>query len=260
MSTKHRSKKKKGKQEAVSTEGDARSDSKSSSSWMFVAFALAGVAVFALVLLGTEPPPRPTPPPAVNPVDAWQALPVQPSSFAPERDFVRGPEDAAVSIVTFSDFECSHCRDANMELKGLHQRYPDDVQIVFKNYPLDMSCNENMTRPNFLHSCKAAVMARCAGAQNRFWDMHDAIYALPQLSVSALDALPGELGLAGDAYDACIASDDTIRDVHADIDQGRTLGITGTPSVFVNGRKMSSFRAQTLAAIVDHLVAESDGP
>ena len=255
MSPKRRSKKKKSVLETAQPE-----ESKSqSSSWIFVAFALAGVCVFALVLLGTEPPPRPTPPPAVHPVDAWRALPVQPVSYAPERDFARGPEDAAVSILTFSDFECQHCRDANMELERLRQRYPEDVQIVFKNYPLDMACNENMTRPNFLHSCKAAVMSRCAGAQDRFWDMHDAIYTLPQLSVSALDALPVELGIAGEAYDACIASEEPMQDIQADIDQGRTLGVTGTPSIFINGRKMPSFRAQTIETIVAHVASESDG-
>ena len=60
------------------------------------------------------------------------------------------PRIPAVTIVTFSDFECNHCRDANIELKRIYGEHPDDIRIVFKNYPLDMACNENMTRPNFL--------------------------------------------------------------------------------------------------------------
>ncbi len=223
-----------------------------------VAFALVGLATFALVLLGTDPPPRPTPPPVVNTVDAWKALPVDPVSYAQERDFALGPEDAAVSIVAFSDFECPYCQDANVELKSIHERYPDDVQIVFKNYPLDISCNANMQQPVHLYACKAAVIARCAGAQDRFWEMHDTIFALPELNVTALDALPDEIGLSAEAFATCVASDDVMQDLQADIDQGKTLGVTGTPAIFINGRRMSSFRAQTVAAIVDHIVSEGD--
>lgn len=252
MSRKQRSKKKN-----PEPQPSASDETKSSSSnWIFVAFALVGLATFALVLLGTDEPPRPTLPPAVHPVDAWRALPVQDVGYVPERDFARGPTDASVTIVTFSDFECNHCRDANVELKRIYERHPDDVQIVFKNYPLDMSCNENMTRPNFLHSCKAAVMARCAGAQGLFWEMHDAIYSLPRLSVSALDALPEELGLAEGAYAACVGNEDPMEAIQADIALGRSLGVTGTPTIFVNGRKMRSFRPETIETIVEHVASE----
>jgi protein-disulfide isomerase len=252
--SKQKAKKKKPEPESPPTEEAKRS----SSTWIFVVFALIGVATFALVLMGTEPPPRPTLPPPVHPLDAWRQLPVQDVGFAAERDYARGPDEPAVTIVTVSDFECNHCREANIELKRIYRDHPDDVRIVFKNYPLDMSCNENMTRPNFLHSCKAAIMARCAGAQGRFWEMHDAIYALPQLSVSALDALAEEVGVAGDAYDACIADEQPMDDIHADIDLGKSLGVTGTPSVFINGRKMLSFRAQTVETIVEHLASGSE--
>jgi protein-disulfide isomerase len=193
-------------------------------------------------------------------VDAWRQLPVQGVGLDPERDFVRGPKDAAVSIVTFSDFECNHCRDANIELERIYRQHPDRVQIVFKNYPLDMSCNEKLTRPNFMYSCRAAVMARCAGAQDRFWEMHDAIYGLPAVSLGALEEIAGEIGVAGEAYDACVSGEGPMSDIHADIALGTSLGVTGTPSVFINGRKLSGFRVEFIEAIVDHLASEADGP
>ncbi|GMR21994.1 MAG: hypothetical protein BMS9Abin37_0317 [Acidobacteriota bacterium] len=260
MSTKRRSKSRKNKQGLGGASGSETSQRTKlqSPSLIVVAFALVGVATFALVLLGTDPPPRPAPPPVVNPVDVWKALPADPVSYAPERDFALGRDDAAVSIVTFSDFECPYCQDAAVELASIYERYPDDVQIVFKNYPLDMSCNPNMPQPGHLYACKAAIMARCAGAQDRFWPMHDAIFALPELSVSALDALPAEIGLSAEAFATCVASEDVMEDLQADIDQGKGLGVTGTPAVFINGRKMSSFRAQTVAAIVDHIVSQGD--
>jgi len=259
MGTKPRSKKKKSTQ---SPDAELPENPKAGQmpSWIFVGFALVGVATFAMVLLGTDPPPAvESTIPVVDPVETWQATPVASLSYQPERDYTLGPEDASVSIAVFSDFECPHCQDASDELRQVHERYPDDVRLVFKNYPLDMSCNENMKQAGHLFSCKAAVMARCAGAQDLFWEMHDAIFALPQLSVTALDALPSELGLSADAFDACVSSDEAMAQVQADIDEGRTLGLTGTPSVFVNGRKMSSFRTRTLSAIVDHVVATNGG-
>lgn len=225
-------------------------------SWIFIAFALIGVGVFALVLVGTDPPPEvESTIPVVNPVDTWQAAPVSAVSYEPERDYALGADGAAVSIAVFSDFECPYCKDASTELRRLYELYPDDIRLVFRNYPLDQSCNENMQQIGHLYSCKAAVMARCAGAQDRFWEMHDAIFELPQLNINALDDLVGRLGLSEDAFEACVADGEAMERVQGDIDEGRTLGLTGTPSVFVNGRKMASFRTTTLSTIVEHVVA-----
>lgn len=258
MGTKPRSKKKKST-EAPEPEPAESTKSGQTPSWIFVGFALLGVATFALVLLGTDPPPEmESTIPVYDPVATWKATPVASVSFLPERDFALGRDDAKVSIAVFSDFECPYCQDASDELRQVYERYPDDVRLIFRNYPLDMSCNENMKQAGHLFSCKAAVMARCAGAQDRFWEMHDAIFELPQLSVSALDALPSELGLSAEAFEACVDGDEAMAQVQVDIAEGRTLGLTGTPAVFVNGRKMSSFRTKTLSAIVDDVV--SNGP
>ncbi len=261
MGTKPRSKKKKSKEAQAAAPNVEQSDSSTTGqipSWIFVAFALLGVAIFALVLLGTDPPPEvESTIRTVNPVDTWQAAPVTSLTYVAERDYAIGPDDPAVSVAVFSDFECPYCQDASSELRRLYERYPDNVQLVFRNYPLDMSCNENMKQTGHLYSCKAAVMARCAGAQDHFWEMHDAIFELPQLNVSTLDGLPEELGLSAEAFTACVGNEQTMADVQVDIEEGRTLGLTGTPAVFVNGRKMASFRTTTLSAIVDHVLFES---
>lgn len=256
MSKKRRSRAK--KDQPVDAAATGESTMSRSPSLILVGFALVGVAVFTLVLLGTDPPPPPKAPPIVHPVERWQRLPVQEVGYVPERDFAKGPDDAAVTIVTFSDFECPYCQDAKVELDAVHERFPDDVRVVFRNYPLDPSCNANMQQSGHLHACKAAIMARCAGAQDRFWEMHDAIFALPKLSVSALDALPAEIGLDAEAFAVCVTSDEAMQNLQADISDGKRLGVTGTPAVFVNGRKMSTFRAPTLAAIVDYVIARSE--
>ena len=99
-------------------------------------------------------------------------------------------------------------------------------------------------------------MGRCAGAQGRFWEMHDAIYALPVLSASALDGLPSQVGLDADAYAACVASDEPLASIREDIAEGHALGVTGTPAIFVNNKRMESVRVNPLAQLVDHILAQ----
>lgn len=223
-----------------------------------VGVAIAGLAGLALAFLLTDDPAEHVSPVPTRGIgDTWELTPEADLSYTAGRDQVRGPEDAAVSIVVFSDFECPYCQEASGELEALAAAYPDDVRIVFRNYPLDTACNENMKQPGHLHACKAAIMGRCAAEQDRFWEMHDAIYGLTGLSADALDALPNELGLEMDAFNACTASDPPLEDVKADIAEGHALGVTGTPAIFVNRRRMESFRAAPLGVLVEHIAAQA---
>ena len=258
MSPKNRSKKKDAT-EAAGTE--PAKDSKSESiSMVAIAVAVLGVAVFALVFLLTDDPPerRSRTVPTVNDAETWEATAVDNVSVDPSRDYFVGPDDAPVTIVAFSDFECPYCKDASGEFAAVHERFPDDVRFVFKNYPLDQGCNPYVEQQVHMYACKAAVMARCAGAQDRFWEMHDAIFELEQMSVSGLDALPNELGLSMPDYDRCISGDDAKSAVEADVEDGKALGVTGTPAVYVNGRKAPSPRADSLATIVQHILSGSN--
>jgi len=254
MSSKQRSKKTQPTGESQAPEARAAGRGPSTLA-IGIAILGLGALVVALVVTGDPPERRRRTVAVASYVDRWNAAPAQDVGVAPGGDFSLGPEDAPVTIVTFSDFECPYCKDASATLADAYDRYQGDVRIVFKNYPLDQSCNAYMPRSNHLYSCRAAAMARCAGSQDRFWEMHDAIFGLRQINLTTLDALPGELGLSADAFAACMQDEQVQQQVKGDIEEGKRLGVDGTPTIFVNGRKAPSPTPEAIDAIVEHLLS-----
>lgn len=256
------------KQRSQSTKPEASgggAPEKKGPSTIAIAIAILGLAVlvFALVVTGDPPERRRRSVAVASDVDRWMSSPKQDVGLT-DGDFSIGPEDAPVTLVTFSDFECPYCADASVELSSVYQQFPDDVRIVFKNYPVDQACNEHLTQPGHLYACRAALLARCAGAQDRFWEMHDAIFDLPRLSTSGLEALPEEVGLSEEELAACMEGEEALEAIKADIEAGRRVGVQGTPTIFINGRRAPSQSAEAMAAVVEHILeaetASSDGP
>ena len=91
-------------------------------------------------------------------------------------DYHKGNKFAKVKVVEFADFECPACRGAANNMREVAKKYGDKVLFVFKNYPLDKSCNPDMNNDFHKYACYAAIMARCAGTYGKFWPMHDLIY------------------------------------------------------------------------------------
>jgi protein-disulfide isomerase len=150
----------------------------------------------------------------------------------------RGPADAPVTIVEFSDFQCPFCQKVLPTLAEIHERYPEEVRLVFRHLPLENI--HSRARP-------AAIAAVCLEEQGRFWEFHDAIFADPrQLADSDLRQLAEEIGADPDAYDVCIASDAAAERVDADVAAARGAGISGTPAFFINGVQLSG--AQPMSA------------
>ncbi len=172
------------------------------------------------------------------------------------RDYSLGEQNAPVTIVEFSDFECPFCRKMAPELKALINRYPGKVRLIYKNFPLDKSCNPNMERQLHDFACRAAVMARCAGKQGEgsFWSMHDALIKLGSFSDERLKSLPVELGLGISEFDACVEDPQTLARVVQDIEIGSQFGINGTPAFFVNGRPLRAPHIGALERIVKSLL------
>ena len=210
---------------------------------------LAGLAA-AVAYVGRMPPEAANvSPPAAETTDLgrWQAAPVRELALGSAHTL--GPEDAPVTIVEFSDFECPFCRQAANYLNDVKAQYGDKLRLVFKDFPLDSACNPHIERPTHALACKAAVLARCAGAEGRFWEAHDAIFALPQLTDESLQALSSTLELG-----ACDREEGILARIQADIEEGRKLGVTATPTLFVNGREALN-REEGIRTIVDHILA-----
>ncbi len=175
-----------------------------------------------------------------------------------ERDFSLGSEDAPLQIIEFSDFECPYCKKAAEQLKPFVMENLDKVRFVFKNYPLDHACNMQIREPKHMFACKAAAMARCAGAQGEdlFWKMHDALMQLKWMDSATMDQLPMDLpGLDTQRFDSCAEGAEVMNRVRQDIDAGVMAEVKGTPSIFVNGRLLQA-PAPLLPGILRHILHE----
>ena len=155
-----------------------------------------------------------------------------------------GPEDAPVTIVEFSDFECPYCARLLPTLDEAMRRYPGRLRVVYRHYPL------TAIHPN---AWKAAEAALCAGDQGRFWELHDLMYAEQEtLTVADVKAKAARLGLDGEAFNWCLDSGLHHDAVHADVHAGGAVGVSGTPAMFVNGRFIEgAVSFATIASIID---------
>jgi protein-disulfide isomerase len=210
---------------------------------------LAGLAAAVAYVGRTSPEASNVSPPPEETTDLerWLAAPVR--EIGIESAFALGPEDAPVTIVEFSDFECPFCKQAANYLNELKVQYGDKLRLVFKDFPLDSNCNRHIERQTHALACNAAVLARCGGAHGRFWEMHDAIFALPRLTEESLQALFHDLGI-----EACEGEEEYLAGIRADIEEGRKLGVTATPTLFVNGREALN-REEGIRTIIDHILS-----
>jgi protein-disulfide isomerase len=141
---------------------------------------------------------------------------------------VRGATSAPVTIVEFGDFQCPYCKQAEATLQTLLARHPGQLQLVFRNYPL------SRIHPDADGAAAAAV---CANRQNKFWEMHDALYADQKaLGSSGLAATAQRLGLNMGQFTSCLTDTATRAALATDERAAQDLGILGTPYFFINGR------------------------
>src|SRR5262245_19048870 len=143
----------------------------------------------------------------------------------------RGPDTAAVTIVEFSDFECPYCGGLFPTLKQVEKNYPQDVRIVYRQFPL-----ANI-HP---HAEKAAEASLCANEQQKFWEFHDSMFGNQrELSVPDLKQRAVDLKLDTQAFNQCLDSGRYAAAIQKDIQEGARNGVTGTPAMFINGRFLS---------------------
>ncbi|MDC0673790.1 thioredoxin domain-containing protein [Nannocystis radixulma] len=155
-----------------------------------------------------------------------------------------GSSDAKVQVVEFSDFECPYCSRAADTLKQLKDKYADKpVQFVFRHFPLSFHPN---ARP-------AAEYAQCAHEQEKFWPLHDAIFAAQrELSTDKLKELAGQVGLDTAKLDECLARVGQI--IETDMKVAGEAGVGGTPSFYINGQTFEG--NPTVAGLSEAIDAE----
>jgi protein-disulfide isomerase len=167
--------------------------------------------------------------------------------------FARGATAAPVTIVEFSDFQCPFCKNVTETVKQVVERYQGKVRWVFRDFPIPK-----------LHPLapKAHEAARCAAEQGKFWEYHDLLFEKsPRQAPDELKQYAKDLKLDAATFAQCLDSGKQEAAVNRDVQDGVRLGVTGTPTFFINGRQLVG--AQPLTAfqkIIDGELARKPGP
>jgi protein-disulfide isomerase len=161
---------------------------------------------------------------------------------------VKGNPDAKLAIVEFSDFECPFCRRAEPTLDQIEATYGDRVRIVFKHLPI----------PGHRRAPDAHAAAEAAHRQGRFWEMHDRIFADPQaMNPETYLGYAREIGLDLEQFRRDLEDPALKQRIAADSAEAAKLGVTGTPSFFVNGRFIAGAQPfEVFQSLIDEELGE----
>ena len=169
-------------------------------------------------------------------------------------DHVYGKEDSKVTLINYGDFQCGHCASANPIIRGVVEKYKDNMKFIFRNFILSYNTN----------SRAASAAAEAAGFQDKYWEMHDLIYE-SQSSWSSLGAedrtiffnsLAEKLDLDINEFKEDMSSDAVVSKTNYDSSLGRKSGVGGTPTFYLNGEELDSSIWSDEEALAQRIVNE----
>jgi protein-disulfide isomerase len=169
---------------------------------------------------------------------------------------IKGNPNAPVTLVEYSDFQCPFCAKADPGLKELAAKFPDKLRIVFKHFPLDF---HETARP-------LAIASMAAQEQGRFWEFHDVVFkATTANNLSASDAAvegyakAAGLDLARFKRDLKEKAEAYEQRVQADMKQGSEVDVRGTPTLYINGKKVQDRSIEGMSRMVEAAASASKG-
>lgn len=173
-----------------------------------------------------------------------------------------GPENAPITIVEFSDFQCPYCRIGANIVNTLLNRYPQQVRVVFRNFPLDPSCNPEVKQSMHPFACELARIAICAHRQGKFKEVYENFFENQSKLSNQGPGSPLELAKAAHAdttqLPTCTSGQDIALALTRDIEEAKRLGITSTPTFFINGKKVEGIRPPHVwNKIIDRMIQTS---
>lgn len=177
----------------------------------------------------------------INQYKSEQLLQFRPSVIT------RGPDNAPLHIVEFSDFQCPACASFSRTLSRLVEDYPEKLKVSFYHFPLDKKCNPGRW-PAHEQACLLGEIATCAG--ENFWDVHDAIFALKSYTSESINSLRSGVD------QSCLDSGAGAAVVASDIELARSLGVRSTPSVFLNGRGLRDRGYSEIKVLFEYLLSD----
>lgn len=228
------------------TQTNAADESTGPGRWFWAVLGLLGVAgVAALLLAGGGSP---------EPIGPLSQADVNVEADSGAYAAAVGPEDAPVTVREFADYTCPHCaRFAALPGPALKRDYAraGQVRFLFYDFPLRRQGN----------SIPSALAARCAGAQDRYWDMHDLLFSEQQEWVR--DSSPEdrfadyarELGLDMGAFNECYSNRRFLEEIMASRRYGDQLGVTGTPALIVGGTQAEGYGYEAVSSLIEERLA-----
>jgi protein-disulfide isomerase len=221
--------------------------------FVIIAVVLGGGLLTARYLQGAS---TETPKPSPSPIASANASPVASvvvtqSEPGAEPAHAVGDPKAPITLEEFGDFQCPPCGALHPILKGLETEYgPQKLRIIFREFPLV---------PNHVHALAAARAAEAAGLQGKFWEMHDLIYEHQKDWHEVFDVRPAfdgyakSIGLDMKQFTQDSSSEIVERRIFLDGKRAHSLGVQGTPTVFLNGKEVpfQSLAPEKLKALID---------
>lgn len=165
----------------------------------------------------------------------------------PQTAHSKGPANAPITLVEFSDYQCPYCQRAEQTVEGLLGKYGDKVRFVLVDYPIE-------GHPGAFPAARAA---RCAGDQGKFWEYHQHLLKQPgDYSEKDFKDRAASLGLKSDEFGSCLTSGKHDPAIRAGLQQAAALGVQATPTFFINGRMISGARdADAFETLIDEELA-----
>jgi protein-disulfide isomerase len=169
----------------------------------------------------------------------------------PERDHVLGSPDAVVTLVEYGDYECPYCKGASVVIPGLLERFDGKLRFVARHFPLPD------VHP---YAALAAEAVEAAGAQGKFWEMHELLFARQDhLQLADLLRYAGELGLDVAEFEADLTGARYAGRVAIDVEGAETAGVAGTPTFFINDRRyVGAYDQASLERAVQEALREAE--
>jgi protein-disulfide isomerase len=184
----------------------------------------------------------------LNELALTQYTPEQKKLIEGTNNYQIGSKDPKITIVEFGDFNCEFCRDSAPKLTALVAQYKQDVQIIWRD------------RPAFANSIALSLAAYCAGEQDRFWEMHDKLYAnqSANLGINNQGLVPLAQQINGiniDQFSQCLNTQKYLTNIKKNLVDAEDLGVNGTPYFFVNGHPLVGDQTlETWQSIIQELL------
>jgi protein-disulfide isomerase len=177
------------------------------------------------------------------------------TQFDISHNAVQGNPRALVTIIEFSDFECPACREMQPTVKSLLKKYPDTVRLISKSFPLDSTCNSEISKPIHPDACLAASAAHCALRMGKFEEINDALWTATDLSRPALLKIAQAHGLNPDEFSLCLDGPEAKEAILIDLADSKKIKLEATPTFIVNGHQFEGKQTlQWCSRLIDKIL------